>query len=386
MNTKLCLITGSILAALLLGLTGCLTISTQPSSTGQSAATVPTAPTVPTLPNIPLPNNGVHPAPATLQYVCDLEGSKAAALGIKGTDLGIPVSLPSLKSWWFLFGDVNGQKTAEGGSAVLQAEAPFDCSKTFWKTYPDGKYYQPLTSKRQPGDESTVPAGAIEVNGTLYIYAMRVDHWGGPDATDAHGVLFKNQNGKFIEVFSWPVNEKHVNTSPVMGELNGQQVIFMAITGKYRTSPVYLAYVNPGEIENQNAYRYLVGLDANNAPIWSENINNAKPLSGMEDVEAGEISLVRNYKLGEYYLMFKNYQDNNSSFMLFSADNPYGPYSAPTRFYPCDTSASWMQPGWGTCYGGYIMPDNFGSNGKEIYFTVSLWKPYTVVLLKMELE
>jgi hypothetical protein len=215
---------------------------------------------------------------------------------------------------------------------------------------------------------------------------MRVDHWGGPDATDAHGVLFKNESGKFVEVFSWPVNEKHVNTSPVLGELNGQPAIFMAITGKYRTSPVYLAYVNPGEIENQNAYRYLVGLGANNEPIWSENINRAKPLAGMEDVKAGEISLVRNYKLGKNYLMFKNYQNDNSSFMLFSAEHPYGPYSAPTQFYPCATSASWMQPGWGTCYGGYIMPDNFGSNGKEIYFTVSLWKPYTVVLLKMELE
>jgi hypothetical protein len=96
--------------------------------------------------------------------------------------------------------------------------------------------------------------------------------------------------------------------------------------------------------------------------------------------------LVRNDTLGEYYLMFKNYQNNHTSFVFFSAGNPYGPYSAPTQFDPTPASATWMQPGWGDSYGGYIMPDNFGSNGKEIYFTVSLWKPYTVVLLKMELQ
>ncbi|MFH1785467.1 MAG: DUF4185 domain-containing protein [Candidatus Micrarchaeota archaeon] len=320
------------------------------------------------------------------EFVCELIDQKATNLEIKGSDLGIP-----LERNWIIFGDVFGTKLGSGGaSAVLLTETPFDCTKIQWMTN-GTRYYQPLKSKRQPGDESTVPAGAIEINGTLYLYSMRVDHWEEVltpgDATIAHGILFKEQGDDFVEVFSWPADEKHANTAPVFGELNGEEVVFMAITGKFRNSPVYLAYVKQDDIENKNAYMYFIGRE-NNIPQWSNNISDATPLEGMENVQVGEVSLVENKILGKYYIMFQSY-GGTGGFMLFTADTPYGPYNGPVKFTPCGTvfkPASWMESGWGGCYGGYIFPNEFGSDGKDVYYTVSVWRPYTTVVLKMRVS
>ncbi|VVC04476.1 Uncharacterised protein [Candidatus Bilamarchaeum dharawalense] len=339
--------------------------------------------------NQTLPHNETIGIVGEPTYVCELIDDKAHTIGVGGADLGIPVALPSQgNKLWIIFGDVFGASGlgSGGASAVLEAQTPFNCAQTNWKTKVDGKFYQPLTSKRQQGDSSTVPAGAIEINGTLYLYSMRVDHWANKlvpgDETTAHGVLFKEQGDDFVEVISWPVDEKHTNTAPVWGELNGETVIFMAITGKYRESPVYLAYVKPGEIENKNAYHYLTGLGSNNQPSWSTNIADASPIKGMENVKVGEVSLVKNEK---YLMMFQSY-GGSGGYMLFSADQPYGPYSSPAKFTPCGTilkPASWLQPGWSGCYGGYIFPNNFGVDGKDIYYTISVWRPYTTVVLKM---
>ena len=320
---------------------------------------------------------------------CFLIDEKANAAGVGGTDLGIPIATQGDK-FWFAFGDVNGPEgqIAVGGSAVLEATTPFACNQTSWKLDGNGRFYEPLTSKRRPGDESTVPAGGIEVSGTLYLYAMQVDHWGDDsrpgDPTNVHGALFKQGGTGFAHVLSWPMNQKHGNTAPVWGELDGQQAIFMAITGSYRASPVYLAHVRPQDIENKAAYRYFTGHDRNKRPTWSSDIDHAVPLNGMDNVGVGELSLVKNDALGKYYMMFQSY-GGDRGYMLFSAEQPYGPWSQPTRFSPCgnNNNASWMPPGWKWCYGGYIIPNNFGDDGKDIYYTISVWVPYSTIVLKM---
>jgi hypothetical protein len=85
--------------------------------------------------------------------------------------------------------------------------------------------------------------------------------------------------------------------------------------------------------------------------------------------------------------MFNDYKNNN--FALYSSSTPYGPFSGPLTFSPCGTITSrpeWMGSGWGGCYGGYMLPDSFGADGHDLSFVISIWNPYTTVLMTLRLD
>ena len=331
-------------------------------------------------------------------FVCNLMDNRAEVLGIRGADLGVSVLVGS--RMWLVFGDTRGLGAGPssggiptiGASSAIESQVPFNCSSFSWLTS-GGEFYQPLTSARKAGvDESTVPAGAITLNGIVYIYAMQVNQWGAnSEGTHAHGVLFYRKaqsNGPFDELTSWPVDALFVNTAPVAAELpDGSPAVFMATTALYRHSPVYLAYVAPSQIGDAAAYHYLTGYDENGSPIWTAQMVNAKPLPGLENVWAGEVSFRVDVRLNSYLLMFKDYATD--TFTLYTSSTPYGPFRGPLAFFPCGTTSSrpaWMESGWGMCYGGFMLPGFFGTDGSLLYFVVSLWDPYTTVLMTMRLS
>ena len=327
-------------------------------------------------------------------FVCNLMDYRAVAVGIGGADLGVSVLDGS--ELWLMFGDTRGTgpgppaggQPTVGSSSAIESQLPFNCSSYSWLTS-GGKFYQPLHSTREAGiDESTVPAGAITLNGIRYIYSMQVNDWASED-THAHGVLFEEKaNGIFSELARWPMDGLFVNAAPVAAKLpDGTPVIFLATTAQYRDSPVYLAYVVPSEIGDSAAYHYLTGYDENGSPLWSADMAKAKPLPGFENVWVGELSFQYDAALESYLLMFKDYKTNN--FDLYSSSTPYGPFEGPLTFFPCGTTAGrpeWMQSGWGVCYGGYMLPGSFGADGHDLYFDISLWDPYTTVLMTMRLS
>ena len=330
-------------------------------------------------------------------FICNLMDQRALALGIGGADLG--VSVVDGSKLWMIFGDTAsigpaaagpGSRRLVGASSAIESQLPFNCSSYSWLTTSSGKFYQPLHSARKAGiDESTVPAGAITLNGIIYIYSMQVNHWGAPSQADAHGVLFKEQaKGTFTELTSWPMNQLFVNTAPLAAELpDGTPVIFLATTAQYRHSPVYLAYVDPSEIGDPAAYHYLTGYDENGSPLWSADMTQAKPVPGFENVWVGELSFLYDAPLKSYLLMFKDF--TSKSFVLYWSSTPYGPFEDPLTFSPCGTTSSqpsWMESEWGPCYGGYMLPDSFGADGHHLYFDISVWDPYTTVLMTMSLS
>ncbi len=343
--------------------------------------------------------------PQVPEYVCDMFGNQTRPKGVGGADLGIPVVNGS--SQWLLFGDTfvdhsisfQGPSGGAGGSSIISSGIPLSCTDISY-VMRGGKYFQPLTSKRIDGvDASTVPAGAININGTVYIFAMRVMHW--PNATDpnpapAYGVLFRQEaDGTFSEIANWTKDQPHVNTAPAEGKLpDGTDAVFMAMTGTYRDSPVYLSYVLPSDIGNTSRYHYLSGYAQDGSPLWSDSISGAVPLPGLEGVRAGELSLVYDEPLKRYLLMLNDYQKPYSGFKLYSSETPYGPFTTVGSFFPCGSEGagakvprpSWMESGWGGCYGGYMIPGDFGADGHDLYFTVSAWVPYTTVLMKTRLD
>ena len=330
-------------------------------------------------------------------FICNLIDDRAVALGIGGADLGVSVVFGS--KLWLMFGDTRGTGPgppsgglpAVGSSSVIESQLPFDCSSYSWLTS-DGKFYQPLHSAREAGsDESTVPAGAITLDDSIYIYSMQVNEWGSwLGGTHAHGVLFKEMaNGNFTELTRWPMDKLFVNTAPVAAELpGGTPVIFLATTAQYRHSPIYMAYVVPSRIGDDAVYHYLTGYNENGSPLWSADMAEAKPLPGFENVWAGELSFLYDAPLDSFLLMFRDYSKANT-FVLYWSSTPYGPFVGPLTFSPCGTSISrpeWMKSGWGPCYGGYMLPHSFGVDGHDLYFDISLWDPYTTVLMTMRLS
>jgi len=114
---------------------------------------------------------------------------------------------------------------------------------------------------------------------------------------------------------------------------------------------------------------------------------DAKPLPGFENVWVGELSFLYDAPLKSYLLMFRDYKTN--SFALYSSSTPYGPFEGPLTFFPCGTTSNrpdWMESGWGGCHGGYMLPNSFGADGRELYFDISLWDPYTTVLMTIRLS
>jgi Domain of unknown function (DUF4185) len=396
--------TGFLFIALLIILAGCVT----QSPAGSNPAGTPPLPTgqvqqnssSQVSPSNQPSNTGQVSQVSIVQgptFECNLFENPPKTLGIAGADLGVPVVEGS--SQWLIFGDTMSKSStsmagpggAAGGSSVIESSIPFNCSHFSWVT-PGASYFQPLTSKRIAGvDESTVPAGALTLDGTIYLYAMRVTHWG--TATDpsvsGYGVLFRQDpDGSFTQTANWGVDQVHVNTAPVLGALSDRTpAVFMAMSGKYRNSPVYLAYVLPSGIGDPAHYHYLTGYGPDGSPHWTSDISQAEPIPGLEDLMVGELSLIYDAPLSKYLLFFKDYKQN--LFLLYSADAPYGPYTKVAGFDPCETPTgrpSWMQSGWEACYGGYLIPGDFGLDGHELHFTLSVWVPYTTTIMKMEMN
>ena len=80
----------------------------------------------------------------------------------------------------------------------------------------------------------------------------------------------------------------------------------------------------------------------------------------------GEMSVQYNTYLNKYVIM---YADNNNVVMR-TADNPQGPWSAPTTLV---TSAKYP--------GLYAPMTDPWTNGKDIYWNMSQWGDYNVVLM-----
>jgi hypothetical protein len=360
---------------------------------GQAVNATSAAP-LPPQPAAAAPSGGGISIAGGPDFLCNLIDTRAGALGIGGADLGVPLLNGS--SLLLVFGDsfaspassMDGPSGPAGASSAISSQVPFDCSTFRWLESAQG-YYRPLRSSRTPGlDQSTVPAGGIEVNGTAYIYAMRVTHWSknASDQTHAYGALFREDGGgPFTEMAEWPLDRPFVNAAPVAGSLpDGSGAVFLAVTGLYRKSPVYLAYAPQGDIGNLSAYRYLGGYGSDGSPVWTAEEGRAIPV--VDGVWAGEVSLEYDKPLGKYLLMFVDHR--NRTLELYYSASPYGPFSRAGVVQPCgsgDARPSWMAPGWGGCYGGYILPDDFGPDGRDVRFTLSLWDPYTTVLMKMRL-
>lgn len=263
------------------------------------------------------------------------------------------------------------------------------CPEINWQTKTNGgpEEYFPLIEP-----DSTVPAGAIGLDNTIYVFMMDVTSWTEPATARSILVKSKDNGQTFDFIWKWNIDNKFVNISPIVGPDPvdpTKEVVYLVGSGKYRQSPVYLAYVEKKDIEDRTKYKYFKSLQ-NNIPQWSNNEAEAMPI--VDNVKVGELSVQWNYYLKQWLLAFFDYNASNLYFR--AAKYPWGPWSEPKLVYSGTEVYDWYgyrvdrfgkQQTWGGAYGGYLLTGLTRQSGRLVYFVLSLWNPYNIFLLETDL-
>ncbi|MBX3111463.1 MAG: DUF4185 domain-containing protein [Fimbriimonadaceae bacterium] len=330
--------------------------------------------------------------------------------GLRGTDLG--ASFEHNGKLVFLFGDTwpTGPNTpdrpVDGDSIAYSSDTnPDNGLKLDFITAPDGKY----GTVKIPGVSLAgfeVPNGGFSHAGYMYGFYTTAHRFEQRGVVMGRSVLARSKDGlNWVKVLDLSSNH-FVNVSPQIvdaSKLKGfpvkqGKVLFMWASGaEYRRSSPRLAYVPLKDVDKKSAYRYW---DGNG---WSPSEDNAKAL--FDHPVVGELSVAWNPQLGRYIMLYNS--DKPRGITLRSAKTPWGPWSDPTIVFDPDRDGygkfmhiSWKvkkadsvhDPGrendYGGEYGPYMIPKFFKGTQKNatVYFLMSTWNPYNVVLMRARLS
>ncbi len=334
--------------------------------------------------------------------------------GIFGTDLGF--SFLHDGRTWFLFGDTVG---VHGGDSIAytQDTNPKDCLDLTFVTGADGRYLPPTVPGITLG-AFEVPAGGFSANGAMYVF-FTTDH--SEANVMGRSVLARSDDGAHTFTKLYDVStDKFINIVPVivdnasipgLPESTGQGLLAFG-SGTYRRSDPYLAYVPLGSVEQRSAWLFYAGLDpVTGAPIWSADESAAVALFDHRCV--GEFSVSWMADLGKWVMFYNCILPRGIN--MRSADAPWGPWSdGEVIFQPWDDGGycnfmhvsysdrncdSVQDPGrdneYAGEYGPYIIPSlatTHPSTGSgqagvtTVYFMLSTWNPYAVMLMKTDLR
>lgn len=143
--------------------------------------------------------------------------------------------------------------------------------------------------------------------------------------------------------------------------------VYMIGTQTGRDSNAKLARFHETDIENKTAYEYW---NASTNQWIKGNENEATVL--IED-KVGELSFIYNETHKKWIIAYFNADRYNIT--MRTAEDITGPWSEP---YELANGREYAQ-----LYGSYIHP--LSVTGDNLYFTMSMWMPYNVFLMKAEL-
>ncbi len=335
--------------------------------------------------------------------------------GIQGTDLGN--SFEHAGRVYFLFGDTVGRlhRALDTVATTDAVDPEAGVRLDFLKFGNDYLTIQP------PGISMgafEVPVAGISLGGQIYV-AVSTNH--SEDRSTDRSVLTKFTlpanfqplrtisqlpDGHFVK-FSL-----HIEPATIAGLPPGGPFIFVWGTGAYRKSDAYLSMVPGSQFESGKGTRYFAGLDASGAPIWSQKESDAKAI--VENGTMGDLSVTWCKDLG-LWLMTYDSRDPSPRGILFSySRTPWGPWSEPQIIFnamrdgalgkfihnPQTNSEDGLagpvigkgqanpQAVHGGAYAPYVVERWTKLNGSElsIYYVLSTWNPYVVVLMKSRLH
>ncbi len=339
--------------------------------------------------------------------------------GLVGTDLG--ASFEHLGRIYFLFGDTrsttppNNYRPPSGDSiAYTQSRNPESGVDLQFVTAPDGHYLSPHIPGISLGGWE-VPTGGFSAHGRMYVFFTtdaRPDPLTG--AMMGRSILARSDDGGRSFHYLYDVSrERFINISPVVvnnREISGLpnpagQGVLLWASGPYRRSNPYLAYLPLDAVEDRRALRYFAGSEAGSSrPVWSAEEAAATSLFSHPCI--GELSVSWNRFLSKWLMLYNCDQPHGINFRV--ADTPWGPWSPGARLFDpwadggyCHfIHVSWddrncdavHDPGrereTGGPYGPYVIsPYTTGDMTRTtIYYVMSTWNPYNIVLMRSTLE
>lgn len=343
------------------------------------------------------------PAASTATRVQWLTGPQTDSykrFGISGTDLGIVWDNGSATNPQVLiaFGDTFGNcsvQDQEWRKNVLYRSA--DRNLADGMRIPDpkaGDIYagSPVTQQRPDfsrqviaslgvaaTEVTVIPTAGISVGNRQYVNFMSVSQWGNPGqwSTNFSAVAVSDDNGETWTVPRSGIRPSWFNTVPgvpfVWGFQNFQMAAYVRSggyvynygTGAGRGGMPFLARVPENAVADNSAYEYYTPFG------WVRNT----PYLALQVVWApgSEMSVAYNDHLKKFVMLYTNTLNN---VVMRTADKPEGPWSqAKTIVNTAEVP--------GGIYAPYIHP---WSSGSDLYFTLSVWDTYSVMLMRTSLN
>ena len=360
---------------------------------------------------------------------------------VKGTDLGYPFEHDGRV--YFLFGD-----TGDHGEDSIADTREFTGENGLHLDFvADGNTFRPISIPNVSLGFFEVPTTGFSANGKMYVFVwtdhrdqMRVD----PNVQPCPGEVFSNQvghaalarsddNGRTYKLAYENLGNKFVYLSaavvdsatvPGLPEKGGQGLLLWGSGQCYRQSDVYLAYAPLGQVESKSAILYYTGMNpTTQQPGWltaaqmaqfrnlhGEATQPARMFAQGNNPCVGEFSVTWNRNLREWLMLYNchdlNAKDAYQDVLARAATTPWGPWSEPTvLFHPaddhgfchfihqddnCDPLKDPKSPAGdniGDVYAPYIIPryTEGGLQSTTIFYTMSTWNPYDVVLMRATL-
>ncbi len=335
--------------------------------------------------------------------------------GIRGTDLGNSFESGGLV--YFLFGDTVGRLDhALDTIATTNAGDPESGVRLdFLKSGNDYLTIQP------PGISMgafEVPVAGINLGGQVYV-AVSTNH--SEDRSTDRSVLTKFTlpasfqplrtisqlpDGHFVKM------SLHIDPGTATGLPSGGPFVFVWGTGPYRKSDAYLSIVPAAQFESGKGTQYFAGLDASGAPTWSDKESDARAI--VQNGTMGDLSVTWCKDLSLWLMTYDSRAPAPAGILFSYSRTPWGPWSAPQLIFnpirdgamgkfihnpqsnPDDGLAGPVigkgqaNPGAvrGGDYAPYVVERWTKVQGSElsIYYVLSTWNPYVVVLMKSRLH
>jgi hypothetical protein len=309
---------------------------------------------------------------------------------ITGTDLGIMWDNgdPANRQVLMAFGDTNGYCGVPGKQwryNALFRSSDGALSKTV--AVPDGvvanKYSgspvwrsgiskQIINSIGQaPEETGIIPTAGIAIGRNQYLNFMSIRNWDSPGSwsTNFSATAVSQDNGE-----NWGVYPGTIRT-PGAGNENfqmgaflkpgpGDPYIYTYGTPNGRGGSAYVSRVAPALVPDLTKYEYW------NADSSAWVPGNPAAATPVIPGPVGEMSAQYNTYLNQYLVLYCNGASNDV--VMRTAPAPQGPWSPETRL-----ASSGEIPGG--IYAPLLHP---WSTGKELYYNLSLWSAYNVMLMK----
>jgi hypothetical protein len=251
----------------------------------------------------------------------------------------------------------------------------------------------------------SVPTPGTEYGVTQYISFMSVTQWGAPGVwtTNYSAIAYSEDNGEIWHVAPQTVRYNSATT----GNQNFQQMAFVRPGDGYvyaygtpngRQGAAYVARVPERDILDLSKYEYysagsaggMFGVGATPAGWVKGNPAAATPIFGQSTTTPGacgavnvnpgsavsEMSVQYNQQLKKYVAL---HGDRNNNIVMRTSDRPEGGWSGPTVLMTQQNGgiyAPMMHP-WS--------PSTQGT-GTDLYWNLSLWSEYNVMLMKTDLS